>query len=296
MFGTHRDLALDTDPARRFLPWLLAMIVFLAGIALAGMMSLAAAVERWDSGLQGTVTVQVPAPARGESAAVVQKRIDTVLDRLRATPGVASARALDLDETIKLLEPWLGSGEILRDLPLPRLIDVRVRAEAGPDMAGLAGVLAEAAPGTTVDDHRRSLGHLVALARAVELVALVIVALVAVAAVATVIFITRTGLAMHAETIELLHLIGAVDSYVARQFQGQALGVALKGGIIGLALTAATVALIQHFARTLGGGLLPSLDLSPAQWAALGAVPLAFALIAVVTARVTVMRALRQLP
>jgi cell division transport system permease protein len=292
MLWRTRDLALHTDPARRFLPWLLAMIVFLAGIALAGMMSLSAALDRWDSGLSGTLTVQLPAPAKGKG----ERDMNAAIAALKSAPGVIRARALDAREAATLLEPWLGSGALIDDLPLPRLIDVRIRADAKPDIEGLTALVRAAVPGAIIDDHKKSLDRLITLARTAELVAGAILLLVVIAAIATVIFITRTGLAMHAGGIELLHLIGAADSYVARQFQGQALELALRGGAIGLALTALTVFGLGRAAAPLGSGLLPDLSLSPAQWAALAGVPVAVALIGMITARITVLRALKALP
>lgn len=292
MAWNHRDLALNADPAQRYLPWLMAMIVFLASLSLAGIMSLDSTVARWDQGLKGTATVQLPPDPEGEGA----ERIEKVLAVLRDTPGILSARALDQDETAALLEPWLGKGAQNPQLPLPRLIDVKIHTEAPPDMTGLAAALADTAPGTVIDDHRQALDRLIALTQSVELVALVIVLVVALAAVATVITITRTGLALHQSGIELLHLIGAEDTYVARQFQSQALELGLKGGIIGLALTMATVAGLGYMAGNLGTKVLPRLDLTPLQWMALAAVPLAVTAIAMVTARWTALAALRRLP
>jgi cell division transport system permease protein len=292
MFWESRDLALNVDPARRYLPWLLAMIVFLAGIALAGMMSLSGAVERWDKGLAGTLTVQIPAPAKG----TVDRTIAAAIKALKSAPGVTSARALSEQEIAVLLEPWLGSGDFARDLPLPRLIDVQVRTGAAPDVEGLSALVQSVAPGAVIDNHRKSLDRLIALARAGETVALAIVILVALAAIATVVFITRTGLAIHANGIELLHLIGATDSYVARQFQGQALELAFKGGTIGFGLAAAMIFLIGRAAGALGSGLLPDLSLTVGQWGTLILVPIAVAVIGMVTARITVLRALKDLP
>ncbi|MCZ6741331.1 MAG: hypothetical protein O7D27_04110, partial [Alphaproteobacteria bacterium] len=96
--------------------------------------------------------------------------------------------------------------------------------------------------------------------------------------------------------IELLHLMGAFDGYVARQFQGQALGLGLKGGAIGTALTVVTVAALSHMAGAVGAGLLPRLDLGLTQWLVLAAVPLGVTAIAMITTHVTVLRALKRLP
>ena len=292
MFLRQSDLALNADPARRLLPWLVAMIVYLAGLSLAGMMSLASAVERWDTGLKGTVTIQVPPGKSRASGGALEK----LLPLLRKTPGVIAARALGKAETAALLEPWLGKGAVGANLPLPRLIDVKVRTDPGPDLKALSTTLSAAVPGTVVDNHRKSLDRLITFARAVELVAIAIVLLVALAAVVTVVFITRTGLAIHHEGIELLHLMGAFDGYVSRQFQTEALGLGLKGGAIGLALTAVTVATLSHIAGAVGAGLLPRLDLGLGQWLALAGVPLGVTAIVMITTHVTVLGALKKLP
>ncbi len=292
MYWRQRDLALSSDPTQRFLPWILAMIVYLAGLSLAGMMTLASAVDRWDTGLKGTVTVQVPTASGGTPDGAVEKLIAI----LRGTPGVIAVRPLGPRETAGLLKPWLGEDTEVAGLPLPRLIDVKVETDPGPRLGRLRAALAKAVPGTVVDDHKKSLDHLIAFAHSVELVALVVVLLVALAAIATVVFITRTGLAIHHEGIELLHLMGALDSYVARQFQGQALELGLKGGAIGLALTTATVGVLSHFSAAVGAGLLPRVELGPFQWLALALVPLFITAIAMITAHVTVIRSLQRLP
>ena len=50
-----------------------------------------------------------------------------------ATPGVASARAYSKEESAGLLEPWLGKGLALDDLPVPRMIVVKAAAGTKPD-------------------------------------------------------------------------------------------------------------------------------------------------------------------
>ncbi len=295
------DLALARDPAHRFLPILLAIMVYLAILALAGMIVLGAAVTRWDQGLTGTATVELPPLAAGEAEEAAQagepdEALARAVDTLSAMPGILAVRPLPREETAALIRPWLGDEAINPALPLPRLIDVTIRTDAPPDMEGLASLLADAVPGAVLHDHRAALDRLLRLARTVEFVALLIVLLVAGAAIATVIFITRTGLAIHYNAIELLHMIGASDSYVARQFQGQALVLGLKGGVIGLGIGLATLAVLGHFARHLQGGLLPDLQLDPVHAAMIVAVPLALTLIAMITARLTVLAALRRMP
>jgi cell division transport system permease protein len=286
---------LHRDPSGRFLPWLIALMVYLAALALVCAMAMAKMVDRWDSGLSGSITVQVPPPetsAPGAQEAVIVKVVELLLD----TEGVHSAEVLEADEIATLLEPWLGAGAAYGELPLPTLISVGVDPAAAPDYRDLAQRLARAAPGTLLDDHQSWLGQLLDLARTIELVAALIVILVGASAVAMVVFATRMGLAIHGRVIELLHLIGALDAYVAREFEIHALKLALRGGAFGLLLAIATVALVARLFERLESVLLPELTLSPIEWAALVALPLAISVVAMLTARFTVLGNLGRMP
>jgi cell division transport system permease protein len=204
-------------------------------------------------------------------------------------------RALDSRETAALLEPWLGGGAYVKSLPLPTIIDVRLESGARINVSGLTEMLTSEVPGTTVDDHRRWTDRLVTILRAIEALAAVVVALVMLAAVGMIVFATRSALAVHAETIELLHIIGANDGVIASAFARQALLLGLKGGVIGLiGAVVAGAGIAAAFAR-LPAGLLPQVRLSPVEGVALALVPVAVAAIAALTARRTVMAALREM-
>ncbi len=295
MLFRRTDLPLDRDPSGRFLPWLVALMVYLAALALVCAMAMAKMVERWDTGLSGTITVQVPPPQTGPPGAQ-EAAIDRVIELLLDTEAVRSAEVLEPDEIAALLEPWLGAGAAYGDLPLPALIAVGIDPAAAPDYQDLARRLADAAPGTVLDDHQSWLGQLLNLARAIELVAALIVILVGASAIAMVIFATRMGLAIHGRVIELLHLIGAQDAYVAREFETHALKLALRGGALGLLLAIATIALVAHLFARLDSVLLPELTLVPIEWAALAMLPLIIALVAMLTARFTVLGNLGRMP
>jgi cell division transport system permease protein len=295
MIGPRPVLPLARDPTSRFLPWLIAFMVWLAGLALAGALQIQATSDAWVQGIAGRVTVQI-VPAAEDTDAAMADRVDKAVALLRATPGVASANAMPNDAAAKLLEPWLGKGALVDGLPVPRMIDVVLEDGAPLDTAALGARIAEQVPGATLEDHGLWLAKLVTLAGAVQAIAFAIVGLIGLAAVVTIVFTTKTGLAIHHEVVELLHLIGARDGFVARQFQAHAFWLGLKGGVGGFALVAATVALVGYLAGRVEAGLLPPMALGLAQWAALGALALAVALIAMVTARLTVLRALARMP
>ena len=297
ILARRRDVPLDKDASARFLPWLIGFMVYLAALALAAAIAVANVTERWESGLSGRLTVQVPPAAADATSAERAARIDAVLAALRRTRGVRSAEQLGEAEMAALLEPWLGDAATGGDLPMPSLIAVTVDRDDPPSMEVLRTALSAAAPGTRVDDHQRTLGRLIEVARSLQLLAGLVVALVGVAAVVTVVFVTRTGLAIHRNVIELLHLIGAHDGYVARQFQRHALRLGLTGGAIGLLLALATLGVLSQTSMPAGGagGFLPEVRLGPWQWASLGAIPVAAAVVAMLTARLTVLRTLARL-
>ncbi len=301
MLFRRGDLPLDRDPTGRFLPWLVALMVYLAALALVCAMVMSKMVERWDTGLSGSITVQIP-PKQGtpgdpaEAGTAADASLDAVIEILLATPGVISAEVLEPDEIVRLLEPWLGAGASYGDLPLPELIAVGIDPSAVPDLEKLSQRLARAAPGTILDDHQSWLGQLLDLARSIELVAVLVVVLVGASAVTMVVFATRMGLAIHGRVIELLHLIGAQDSYVAREFEMHSLKLALRGGVFGLALAVITVVLVERLFARMEAALLPDLALVPGEWAVLALLPLVVAGIAMLTARLTVLGTLGRMP
>lgn len=296
MFRQRTDFALERDGLDRFLPWLIAFMVFLAVFAFAGVLALGAAAQRWDRGIGATMTVQVPpsaAAGRGEAAGA--RPVERALEILRATPGVVRAEAIDESSLLRLLEPWLGPVGATAELPLPRLIDVEISADGKVDVARLAERLAAAVPGSSVDDHRVWLKRLLQLIHSVEAVAVAVLTLILMATAGTVVFTTRTEVAVHREAIEVLHLIGAQDSYVARQFAVRACAHGLSGGLIGLAFALPTLAVLGMLTRLLGWDALAELALDPALWVAVLLLPGIVAAIAMVTARFTVLRALAKM-
>lgn len=288
---TPADVPLRGDSAERFLPWLLAFMVYLAGLTLAGAMAISNTVQQWDKDLAGEITIQLP-PSDGTNESYAADTLAEVQTLLQSEPGVRSVTVVDDTEMAQLLEPWLGSGVVGQGLPLPRMLAVAVESPSSPDVAELRTRLADIDPAIVVDDHQRWLGGLLGLARTVQGIAMGITLAIAVLSVVAVIFVTRTGLAVHSQVIELLHLIGAQDAYIARQFQWHALILGLRGGALGLLLAVVTLVPIGLLLRDTGIGLLPGVSLGLWEWVLLLALPIVSALIAMGTARATVLTTL----
>lgn len=286
------QLVPDEQGAGRFLPWVLALMVFLASLAAVAALALDDAIRRWDSGVRGTVTVEIPWAANPP----LTEQAGAALEVLRSTAGVAEARLLGPDELARLLAPWLGADAPLDDLPLPALIDVTLSRDPGADLALLRRRLAETVPGAILDDHQAWLGRLLRLARGVQAAAAAVVALLAAAMAAVVVLAMRATLAANHDVLEVLHLIGARDGYIARQFQAHAVRLSLRGALTGLALTVLVGAGLLYLWLGLDGAVA-ALAGYPwlAQVAALVAVPAATVVIATLAARWAVLRELARM-
>jgi cell division transport system permease protein len=284
----REELLPDRDGAARFLPWTVAVMIYLAALALAGALALDSGLRRFDRSISGTATVQLPgADARSLARA---------LEILYETPGIAGARPLDEPELQRLVEPWLGKGSLPAGVALPALIDLRLDPVERPDLKALARRLAAELPGAQLDDHQSWVARLQLLGRAGQWVAAVVVLAVTLATIAIVIVTTRAGLAQHQGVIEVLHLIGARDRWIAARVQGHALSLAFRGGLLGLSLAALTLFALWRFGDGVFGNLLPAVTLTPAQWGMLVGLAPAGALIAMWTARLTVLGALARRP
>ena len=292
MFRRRSDLPMNEDTLGRFLPWLIAFMVFLSALAFAGMMTLNDAVKRWDTGLNATITVQVPP---GSTAREDEQRLSQVVTLLASKPWVERYETLSKERLFQLLAPWIGNAGEVQDLPIPMLIDVTVDRDSDLDARSLAAELAARVPGVSVDDHRVWLSQLVRLVTVIQALAWAVLGLIGLATIGTVVFTTRTGLAIHREAIEVLHLIGAQDAYIARQFAARALGLGLKGGFLGLILAVPTLAGIAYLASETGATMVPKLEFGWLKAIGFFMLPVAVAFLAMVTARSTVMRNLKRM-
>lgn len=286
------DLALARDDTARFLPWLMAFMVFLAALALAGLFVLADAARTFDRGIENTITIQIPA---GDNAAADQESVKGAVAMLAKLPGVQRAEALDRDKVVRLLEPWLGPAARSNEIPLPWVIDVTLDRSSATTAETITNVLQPYIPGITVDDHAVWLQALVRAIHSSEWIALAIVAMITMAAAATVVFATRAGMGLHRDTIEVMHFVGAEDNYIARQFAARATVLGLKGALIGVVLAIPTLLLLTLMIGRLGFGLLPDVRITPGAWTAIALLVPASALLAMATARATVLKSLARL-
>ena len=262
-------------------------MAFLAVFALALSLASGRLAERWSDALAQTATIRISAPE-----AQIEAQVAAVLEVLRTTPGVASARVLDIEEQRALLAPWFGPDLPLETLPLPRLIEVRETPE-GFDAEGLRMRLRAEAPGAVLDDHTRWRRPLVAAAERLRWLGWAALGLIGGATAAMITLAAQAALAANAQVVRVLRLVGARDTFIARAFVRRFTRRAFTGAAVGTALGVAAVALLPPVDEA--GAFLTGLGFRGMHWLLPLAIPPLAAIVAWAATRAAAFRVLRGL-
>jgi cell division transport system permease protein len=285
--------------AGRSLTAVVAIMTFLAVLATGTVLLVAGAASDWQSDVAREVTIQV----RPVSGRDLDADVNSAAAIARGAAGVADVRAYSRQESAALVEPWLGSGLTLSDLPIPRIIVVKLLGGAAPNFADLRKALAAQVPAATLDDHRGWIDRMRTMAETAVAAGMAILALVIAVTVLSVTFATRGAMATNRPTIEVLHYVGATDSFIGSQFQRHFLVLGLKGGIIGGGGAMALFGLLQAadawLAGTPGGdeanALFGSLAIGPYGYIGMFVVILLMALVTAMASRRTVAQTLENI-
>lgn len=227
--GSETPIVPKKSISGRALVAVVSIMTFLASLTIGAVMLVRAAANDWQSDISREVTIQV----RPESGQDFEGQVQRAIEIAREFPGIGEVRAYSKEESARLLEPWLGSGAALQDLPVPRVIVVRLAPGATPDLAQLRKLLTERVAGASLDDHRAWMDRMRAMANTTIFGGIGVLLLMLVAMMMSVAFATRGAMAANRPIVEVLHFIGAKDSFIANQFQRRFLVLGLEGGLIG---------------------------------------------------------------
>ena len=285
--------------AGRALIAVIAIMTFLASLTVGAVVLVSAAASEWQSTVSREATVQIrPVPGRD-----IEADVAAAAALASARPGITEVRPYTKEESAALLEPWLGAGLQLDDLPVPRMIVLKVADDGTPDLAALQKALGERIPGASLDDHRGWIGRMRNMANSAVALGLAVLVLVLAATVLSVMFATRGAMASNRPIVEVLHFVGARRGFIAGEFQRHFLVLGLKGGAIGGAAALAVFTLAHlaglWFRGTPGeeqvGALFGSFAIGAAGYAAVAAQVVLIALVTALTSRLTVHRTLKGL-
>jgi len=276
------------------MPWVIAIMIALTVMAAGAGLALSNLAANAQGDIAGGLTVQIVEGAPAERA----RQAELAIALLNNREDIAEVRRVPQDELDALLEPWLGQQGLAEEdaIPVPALIDARL---IGPvterRVQDLRAALASVAPSARVDGQARWLEPVFDAVSALQWLAVGLVLLLAATSAAAVWLAARSALGSNRDTIEIVHLLGGTDAQIARIFQ-RSLGFdAVLGGIAGLVLGVGAIAVLGMQFAEIGSGMVSGGGLRGLDWVLLAAIPLAGVLLAVLTARLTVLAALRRI-
>jgi len=293
------DLPLSKDEGTNFLRLLIALMSFLAAVALTGNFALGSMTQRWSSGLENKVTIEIPAE-KDDGELRSKDEMNSLLSQVEAVlkneSAVKAVDVLDDKDIQTLVEPWLGKDAPLQDIPLPGLISVELNSPTPDMMKKLEADIAVVSKDIVIDTHEAWLQSLLRMISSLRFAALIVVLIIAGTTVTAIAGAIRSRIAVHKADVELLHLMGANDEYIIRQFQRHALMIALQGSLFGTIAAGLVLLALKFGIGNHGESLIPAFSLHIPQGLAVAALPLLACGIAALTARLTVLRSLSLMP
>jgi cell division transport system permease protein len=204
-------------------------MTFLASITTGTVLLVSASAAEWQSEVASEITMQV----RPQAGRDLERDVTAAAEAMRTQPGIVQVKPFTKDESARLLEPWLGSGLSIEQLPVPRVIVARVQPGTTLDLAALRARVTQVAPSASVDDHRAWIERMRSMTGATVFAGIGILVLVIAATIISVSFATRGAMAANRPIVEVLHFVGAGDRYIANHFLRHFLRLGLEGGVIG---------------------------------------------------------------
>jgi len=213
----------------RALVAVVAIMTFLASISTGTVLLVSASAAEWQSEVASEITMQV----RPQTGRDLERDVTAAAEAMRTQPGIVQVKPFSKDESARLLEPWLGSGLSIEQLPVPRVVVARVQPGTTLDLAALRKAVTQVAPSASVDDHRAWIERMRSMTGATVFAGIGILVLVIAATIISVSFATRGAMAANRPIVEVLHFVGAGDRYIANHFLRHFLRLGLEGGVIG---------------------------------------------------------------
>ncbi|OBZ95456.1 cell division protein FtsX [Pararhizobium polonicum] len=277
----------------------IAIMAFLACLTLGAVSMVRSTAQSWESQISREITIQI----KPDEKLDMEKALADARDLALTFNGTTDGTIVDKAATARLLEPWLGAGLDLDDLPVPRLVIITIDEQNPPDFAAMRAMLTETIPQAYLDDHRTWVDRLVAMAHTTALIGTGVLVLVFSAMVLTVIFATRGTLSGNRHIVEVLHFVGAEAGFVASEFQKHFLKISLKGAGAGGLLAAACFAVAGFWqSRSLATpqsdqatAMFGSFTIGYTGYLGIAAIMIVIALLTTLTARFTVMRTIYEI-
>lgn len=286
------ELPIDEGYSKTFLRVIVAVSVFLFAITLAGVLGINTMFENSKQQVVSNFTIQVlPMPSAEDS----RKDLLNIVEFMEKYPDVEQVTVLSDSELRGLLEPWLGNNVDVELLPIPKLLDVKIRNAKNFDYKKLAVRLSEISPQASINDHNLWLSRLLRFINSLKMLAVTVLILVAGACVAAIVYAAKTGLNVHREIIAILHIMGATDEYIAINYVKQITQMSVVAGIMGTLLAVPAIMIVGSMAKGIEAGIFNAVTFGLESWFMVLLLPFVSAALVAATAYITVVRTLKKM-
>lgn len=291
--GKRVDVLVPRSRSRGPIPWVIAIMIALTVMAAAAGLALGNLIERAEADLSSALTVQIIEA----DATIRDAQAKRAAEILIADPSVTSVRVVPQRDLEELLAPWIGQlGGTSGSIPIPSLVDAQLSGIADKrEVSRLNAILIEEIPSARVDAQSDWLKPVYDALSSLRYMALALIVLLAMGSAAAVWLGARSAFNAHQQTIEIVHLLGGTDQQIARIFQRTVAFDALIGGAAGLALGVLAIWVIGNRFAAIDSGMVAGGNLKLADWGILFAIPLGGVALAMLTARTSLLSALRRM-
>lgn len=296
--GRRSEISTEDDDTSAFMYVLTSIYMYLFIVVLAIVMAINAMADSWKKDIMGSVTVQI-IPVEDENKHIdtekTQEQQNKVLQYVENLSAVASVKALDAQTVEKLMTPWLGNKVNISSLPIPVLLDVKLKPNSELNYDEVTRGLRQVSENASIDNHRLWLNRLLKFASSLKNIAMTVLFMVIGICAFSIYYSTRTSLGININTIEILHIIGAKDNYIARQYAKNFVKIGFFAGIIGLMAAIPSIILVAKYGVSTGSGLIKGAQLSTLAWSLIMTTPLFSALYAAAVSYLTVKKSLEKM-
>lgn len=297
-FMRKNDISVEDDDSSVFMYVLTSIYMYLFIIILVIVMAVNSMASSWEKDIMGAITVQI-IPVESDDKHIdvdkTQELVNDVLHYMENVSGIETVRVLDTKTVEKLMTPWLGNKVDISLLPIPQLLDVQLKKDAEINYDEITRGLHKVSPNASIDNHRLWLNKLIKFASSLRNIALTVLFMVILICAFSIYYSARTSLNININSIEILHIVGAKDEYIAKQYAKKYAKIGFFAGIIGLMAAVPCIILVGKYGISTGSGLLSGAQLSNAAWTLIMLTPLFSLLYSMITSYFTVLKSLERM-
>ena len=261
-----------------FMTAVMGIMTFLAVMALGVSIGIGTAVVRWNRQWDVFATIQV---TDKDKTAAIEKILKDNAGKIERVRNVSN------DEMSELMRPWISGNNSVLAKYLPTVFEVKLKNES--DMRDVGDLVRKNARFIT---HNDALRPSVSSGWKMVCILGIVLAMIIGTIGVCVSFIARNTAILHKHELEILNQVGASDGFISRQMQIIVTKICVVACGIGFVTALPVIGIILSVARSARVGLMAMMAISGGGWIALGIMPVAIIVFAILVTKRTTLKIL----